>query len=142
MSLWDKLDKPTRKHTCCNKVCGQTVAPFLRQTGRGAVCTLTASCYVGVNTNSSFPVTGGNTEASPRLFQHNLRSGLNVGAIKVSDKILLCHRAVFASYLLALNTPHFQSFFGHTKRRDTCPSQQRTVDFSSISGACSALMWQ
>ncbi|KAI9546855.1 hypothetical protein NQZ68_022800 [Dissostichus eleginoides] len=29
-------------------------------------------CFVGVNTNSSFPVTGGNTEASPRLFQPGL----------------------------------------------------------------------
>ncbi|KAF1373727.1 hypothetical protein PFLUV_G00241960 [Perca fluviatilis] len=58
-------------------------------TGRGAVCTLTASCYVGVNTNSSFAVTGGNTEASPRLFQHNLRLGFNVGAIKVVSSIPL-----------------------------------------------------
>lgn len=38
-------------------------------------------CYIGVNTNSSLPVTGGNTEASPRLFQDNLRSGLNIKAI-------------------------------------------------------------
>lgn len=33
-------------HTCCNKVCGQAVAPFLRQPGRSSVCSLTASCVM------------------------------------------------------------------------------------------------
>lgn len=46
-------------------------------------------CYVGVNTNSSFLLTGDNAETSPRLFQDNLRSGFAAKAIKVSDMVAL-----------------------------------------------------
>lgn len=30
-----------RKRTCCNEMCGQTVAPCPRQRGGGSVCSLT-----------------------------------------------------------------------------------------------------
>lgn len=99
-------------------------------------------CYVGVNTNSSSPpVTGGNTEASPRLFQDNPRSGLERRqAVKVSDMTTL----VPSLRLLHLDThlarrkrPHFSVILQPHARRHTHTrtavllpvryAQQRTV---------------
>lgn len=97
-------------------------------------------CYVGVNTNSASPVTGGNTEASPRLFQHNLRSGLILGAIKVSDTITLCRQAVFCVSFGGTFSCRFS--VTHNAVLPVRYAQQRAVDFShepSISGARSAL---
>lgn len=102
-------------------------------------------CFVGVNTNSSFPVTGGNTEASPRLFQANLRPGLHrFEAVKVSDVLTLFHPAVFCILTLIWRVGNVRFpviFQSHTTRLPVRYAQRRTVGFSheaSISGARSA----
>lgn len=64
--------------------------PFLsKRVEEDPVCSVTAGCvYVGVNTNSSFPVTGGNTEgvASPSPTQFCALDLLSV-AVEVSDSM-------------------------------------------------------
>lgn len=52
-------------------------------------------CFVGVNTNSSFPVTGGNTEAFRLVFPKTIcAQDFNVQVIEVSDGSTLFRHAV------------------------------------------------
>lgn len=127
-----------RKHTC-NKICGQTVAPSLRQTGdRIRVLADIQLCFVGVNTNSSFP--GDRRQhwsiASPFPRQSGLGT-LMLAPSRWVSRFTLFHHALFC--ILTLNLSRWKRqfsfsffFFSHHTAPPLLPvryAQQRTVDF-------------